>query len=170
MNTTPARIARKGTNQRIQILREEIENLSKVPTISLSTIQIRQEELHRLENLVEDFTKTAALEDITVRIQVLRKKTKHGMREYLQWMATWRVRGKVKNTYLGMCSNISEQEALRRAKDIKARSLGMGEKSNPTRPIVEKIRKDKQTIVLSTVVEPKRLPVYGRGIVGEDGE
>jgi len=168
MNTTTARIARKGTIQRMQTLRKEIELLSQIPSISLSTIEIRQNELRRLELLAEDFTQTAALEDVSVHISVLKKKTNHGVKEYPQWVASWRIRGKVKNTYIGMCSKIDEQEALRRAKTIKARSLGLEEKSNPTRPIVEKKRKDKQTIVLSTLVELIRPPVIGRGIIGDD--
>ena len=53
------------------------------------------------------------------------KTTKKGSRSYQYWMANWREGGKVRNVHLGSCGKMSQNEALQKARVIKANALAI---------------------------------------------
>ncbi len=53
------------------------------------------------------------------------KTTKKGSKKYTYWMATWREGGKVRNVHLGSCAKMDAGAALRKARKLKAETLGI---------------------------------------------
>ena len=64
----------------------------------------------------------ARLEDLTV-YKVEKKSKKGKTNEY--WHATWRHGQKVCNFYLGSCKKLAREQALQKAKKMKAEDLGI---------------------------------------------
>jgi hypothetical protein len=67
----------------------------------------------------------ARLEDLTVWVMEKVKTTKKGSRSYQYWTANWREGGKVRNVHLGSCGKMSQNEALQKARVIKANALAI---------------------------------------------
>lgn len=79
----------------------------------------------RLREEAEELKAMARLEDLTVREESLVKKTKKGERTYYRWVASWRESGRCRHVYLGSCRKMSRDEALQKARKMKAKALGM---------------------------------------------
>jgi hypothetical protein len=74
--------------------------------------------------LSQRLKKQARLEDITVRQNPLIKTTKkREKRVYYRWIASWREGKKVRVVYLGSINKMSEDQALEKAKHLKAQYL-----------------------------------------------
>jgi len=56
---------------------------------------------------------------------VKEKSTKKGSREYAYWMTSWREGGKIRNIHLGSCEKLSREDALQKARKMKAEALGI---------------------------------------------
>ena len=67
----------------------------------------------------------ARLEDTNVWVMEKVKTTKKGIRSYRYWMANWREGEKVRNVHLGSCGKMSHNEALQKARVIKANALAI---------------------------------------------
>ncbi len=64
----------------------------------------------------------ARVEDLSVfRVKKEMKKGK----EHEYWHAAWMVGGKTRNVYLGSCKKMSREEALQKARRMKAQELGI---------------------------------------------
>jgi hypothetical protein len=50
-----------------------------------------------------------------------------GDKIYHYWMASWREGGKVRNVHLGSCRKMSGEEALQKARSMKAEAIGQDE-------------------------------------------
>jgi hypothetical protein len=50
-----------------------------------------------------------------------------GSKSYTYRTASWREAGKIRNVHLGSTKKLSKQEALEKAKRLKAEALGMGQ-------------------------------------------
>ena len=67
----------------------------------------------------------ARLEDLHLWQMKKVKTTKNGSRTYHYWMANWREEGKVQNVHLGSCEKMSQNEALQKARKLKAEALAI---------------------------------------------
>jgi hypothetical protein len=68
----------------------------------------------------------AKLEDLSIVPGPLTKITKKGeRREYLRWISYWQEKGKRRKVYLGSCNKMTQDEALAKARKMKAESLSM---------------------------------------------
>ncbi len=68
----------------------------------------------------------ARLEDLTIRQAPIIKKIKKGeVRTYYRWLCSWREDGKVITRYLGSTKKMDQQQALEKARKLKARALGL---------------------------------------------
>jgi len=79
----------------------------------------------KLKAEAEALKGTARLEDLTVWVMEKVKSTKKGSRSYQYWMANWREGGKVRNVHLGSYGKMSHNEALQKARVIKANALAI---------------------------------------------
>jgi len=84
-----------------------------------------QAEADKLKAEAEALKGAARLEDLTVWKMVKEKNTKNGSREYAYWMTSWREGGKVRNVHLGSCEKLSREDALQKARRMKAEALEM---------------------------------------------
>ncbi len=79
----------------------------------------------RLREEAEELKAMARLEDLTVREEPLVKQTTKGERTYYRWVASWREGGRCRHVYLGSCKKMSREEALQKARTMKAEALGI---------------------------------------------
>jgi regulator of replication initiation timing len=66
----------------------------------------------------------ARLEDLTVWEMEKAKSTKKGTKTYTYWMVSWREGEKVRNVHLGSSRKMDAEEALQKARKMKAEALG----------------------------------------------
>jgi uncharacterized NAD(P)/FAD-binding protein YdhS len=76
----------------------------------------------------QDLKDSARLEDLHIWEMKKEKDTKKGVRTYSYWMASWRESGRVRHVYLGSCRKISREAAMQKARNMKARGLGLKER------------------------------------------
>ncbi len=168
MNYTKSRIDAKGILLRIEVLENELYHLQQVQGISKDSLALRYNEILRLREQYNTLHSKARLEDLRVFQTTQKVIRKSGVKQYLQWQAAWRVNGKTKTVYLGRVSKLSESEATRIARNLKAKSLGLEESLPTTKPVIYKQKVPTlQKIELTNMVLPKK-PEIGRGIVGEE--
>jgi hypothetical protein len=91
-----------------------------------SEVAAWQEKAKELHNEARELRAKARLEDITVRRNPIIKRTKKGKRTYYRWVCSWQEGDKTITKYLGSCRKMSEAEALRKARKLKAEALGEG--------------------------------------------
>lgn len=82
-----------------------------------------QAEANKLKAEAEALKGTARLEDLTAWKMVKEKSTKKGSREYAYWMTSWREGVKVCNIHPGSCEKLSREDALQKARKMKAEAL-----------------------------------------------
>jgi phage host-nuclease inhibitor protein Gam len=82
-----------------------------------------QIEADRLRTEAKALKGAARLEDLAVWKLEKVKTTKKGIRSYCYWMATWREGGKTQNVHLGSCEKIDAEEALHKARKMKAEAI-----------------------------------------------
>jgi len=126
MHTTNAGEKRKGLKKAAIALAREAEvamNAAEGSPEAGGKARKLQAEADKLKAEAEALKGTARLEDLTVWKMVKEKNTKKGSREYAYWMTSWRERGKVRNVHLGSCEKLSCEDALQKARKMKAEAL-----------------------------------------------
>lgn len=73
---------------------------------------------------------SARLEDLQVWEMKKEKETKKGAKTYSYWRASWRESGRVRHVHLGSCSKMSQEEAMQKARNMKAEALASEPKSD----------------------------------------
>jgi hypothetical protein len=66
----------------------------------------------------------ARLEDLTVWEMKKVKQSRKGCKTYSYWMASWREGGKTRNVHLGSARKMDAEAARRKARGMKAETLG----------------------------------------------
>jgi hypothetical protein len=130
MHTTPARTKAKEKRKQAQAWRQEIRTIEELVTIPSKAkeamTRAREEEEARLNREAMGLQERARLEDIGVWQM---EKVKGG-KPYKYWMASWREGGRVRNVHLGSCRKVSKEEALQKAREAKAKALGVAYEAN----------------------------------------
>jgi len=122
MHRTNAGEKRKVLQREALELEREARTLQKVKEMR-GAVRIRQDEAGRLRAEAEPLKPLARLEDLHLWQMEKVKPTKKGIKEYLYWMATWREGDMARNVHLGSNRKISEEEALQKARAMKAAYL-----------------------------------------------
>ena len=122
MHRTNAGEKRKALQREARELEREARTLQKVKDMSPAA-RVRQDEAGRLRAEAEPLKPLARLEDLHLSQMENIKTTKKGSRKYAYWMATWREGGQTRNVHLGSCRKISREEALQKARAMKAAYL-----------------------------------------------
>ena len=73
----------------------------------------------------------ARLEDLHLWKMEKEFDSRKGRKKYEYWMASWRRGSKVHNEYLGTCKKLDRENALQKARRIKAADLGIKKRSGP---------------------------------------
>jgi len=87
--------------------------------------RLREEEARRLEGEALVALEQAKLEAVTVYLGHVEKTTAKGTKTYRYYFASWRVGDKVVNKYIGSPRKMTREEATAKARDLKARDLGL---------------------------------------------
>lgn len=96
----------------------EAELLSKVEKMEPAVnLRLQTAAMYRMRAEALEFE--ARLEDLHLWVMKKRK----GRMKYTYWMATWREDGRVKNVYLGSTRKVTRDQALEKARKLKASAL-----------------------------------------------
>jgi len=128
MHATNAGEKRKGLKKAAIALTREAEaamNAAENSPGAGEKARKLQAEADKLKAEAEALKGAARLEDLTVWKMAKEKNTKKGPREYAYWMISWREGGKVRNVHLGSCEKLSREDALQKARKMKAEALGI---------------------------------------------
>ena len=71
----------------------------------------------------EALNRAARLEDLSIWVMEKNKTTKKGKTTYGYWMASWREGNKTRNMHLGSSRKMDAEEALQKARKMKAEAL-----------------------------------------------
>ena len=86
----------------------------------------REREAARLREMADGMKGQARLENLDIYQVEKEKLTKKGeARIYTYWHASWREGEKVRNVYLGSIAKLTREEALEKARELKAEALGI---------------------------------------------
>ncbi len=86
----------------------------------------KKAEIKKLKAEALELDDKARLEDTSVFQEPYVRINKKGERkEYLRWRCSWMENGKSHKVYLGSCSRLTRKQALNRAKEKKAKALGL---------------------------------------------
>ncbi len=125
MHKTDAGEKRKALQRDARELEQDIKALAKVKQMEPAR-RIRQDELDRLRAEAASLKDAARLEDLHVWQMEKTKSTKKGSQTYGYWMASWREDGRSRNVHLGSSRKLSRDEALQKARRMKAEAIGCG--------------------------------------------
>lgn len=110
----------------------ELTREAKTARAAAKTLPGAEEKARVLEDMADkaltlsERTKSLSrLEDLSVWVMEKVKPTKKGSRSYRYWMANWREGGKVRNVHLGSCTKLDAAAALKKARVMKAKALGI---------------------------------------------
>jgi len=91
-------------------------------------INLEKSSLEKLE-LAENLTIQWRLDALSIYSMEMRKSVRKGeSKTYTYWYASWRVNKKVKNFYIGPANKMSREEALAKARKLKAKDLELAYK------------------------------------------
>jgi len=124
VHTVAARQEAKALKKRALQLAREARVLERIDGAAALTEE-KKAEASRLRQEAEGLKARARLEDISVMQEPLVKQTKKGERAYYRWVASWREDGRSRKVYVGSCKKMSREEALQKAKAMKAKALGI---------------------------------------------
>ena len=124
MHRTNAGEKRKALKAEAQELEKDARTLANIRQM-VPASRIRLDEADRLKAEAEALKDLARLEDLHVWEMEKVKATKKGSRKYTYWMASWREGDKVRNVHLGSCGKMSQNEALQKARQLKAEALSL---------------------------------------------
>ena len=124
VHDTPSRRKARELKAVARELEQEASILAGIrETEELGAIRVNRS--MELKKAAKDLNQSARLEDITVRESPITKQTKNGERICYRWLCSWQEGDKTVTKYLGSCKKMSESEALRKAKKLKAEGLGI---------------------------------------------
>ncbi len=124
MHKTTAGEQRKAAKREARELEREARTLESIKQMGPAA-RIRQDEADRLKAGAEALKGEARLEDLQVWEMKKVKTTKKGSRSYGYWMASWREGDSVRNVHLGSCRKLSHEQAMQKARAMKADALGL---------------------------------------------
>lgn len=124
MHMTNAGERRKALKREARELEKDARALETIKHMGPAA-RIRQEEADRLKAEAEALKDQARLEDLHVWEMKKVKATKKGSKTYTYWMATWRAGDSVQNVHLGSCRKLSHEQAMQKARMMKAEALGI---------------------------------------------
>lgn len=124
MHRTNVGEKRKALKAEAQELEKDARTLANIRQM-VPASRIRQDEADRLKAEAEALKDLARLEDLHVWQMEKVKATKKGSKTYAYWMASWREGDKVHNVHLGSCGKMSQNEALQKARQLKAEALAL---------------------------------------------
>jgi hypothetical protein len=120
---------------------------SKIPTPQSRSSSVKGAEDLALEKKAEikklkaealELDDKARLEDTSVFQEPYVRINKKGERkEYLRWRCSWMENGKSHKVYLDSCNRLTREQALNRAKEKKAKALGLENGWTTTLPLKE---------------------------------
>lgn len=87
--------------------------------------RVRREEAARLRGQADRLRPEWRLENLGVYKVRKRKATRRGTRTYTYWHVSWREGDRIVSKYLGSTRRLSKEEALKKARQMKARALGV---------------------------------------------
>jgi len=86
----------------------------------------RRAEAERLRSKAQELRPRARLEDLSVHKTYVPKKLANGTtKQYPVWRCSWRSGNRTINKHLGSCSKMTEDQALEKARKLKAEFLGL---------------------------------------------
>jgi hypothetical protein len=106
----------KGYEGRSIRLQKEARTLATIPGADLLAAD-REAKARELQESASKFEDLAKLEDLTVREVDFWK----GKRNYPRWIASWREGDKIRTVYLGSCRKTGREEAMAKARKLKAK-------------------------------------------------
>jgi len=124
VHDTTARKSARKLKLEAQVMVAEALALAEIAGLELEA-KGREERAAKLRQEADVLQDQARLEDLTVRKEPLVKQTKKGERTYYRWVASWRESGKSRKVYLGSCRRLSREEALQKARQLKAAAIGL---------------------------------------------
>jgi len=115
VHDTPSRQKAREMKAEASALQKEARTLAAIEGADLLAAEreAKAKELQEAASKLEDMAK---LEDLTVREVDFWKGTK----SYPRWIASWREGDKIRTVYLGSCKKIGREEALEKARKLKA--------------------------------------------------
>ena len=127
--TTSGRKA-KELREEARELRRHAQSLRDMPNRAVATMmegkaRESEDEARRMEEEALEALEAARLEAVTVYLGEVVKTTAKGEKKYRYYFASWKVGGKVKNVYIGSPRKMTLEEATAKARDLKARDLGL---------------------------------------------
>jgi hypothetical protein len=125
MHKTPAGERRKSLIRDAKELAKNawfLERAARAPA-ARKEAQRLQEEADAALAQAEALKVQARLEDLTLWEMEKVKTTKKGAKKYAYWMATWREGNKTRNVHLGSSRKMDAEEALQKARKMKAEAI-----------------------------------------------
>lgn len=128
MHTTKYGKLAREIKQEAQLEARISERLKKSNHSNILKIaEILEKSSHQKQEFAKKLKSQARLDDLCIyMVKIERKISKKGRRKiYSYWYASWREGDKVKNCYIGSPNDIDYQGALEKARNLKAKSLGI---------------------------------------------
>lgn len=125
MHKTPAGERRKSLISDAKELAKEarfLEKAARVPSARQEAQRLQEEASSTLAQ-AEALKLQSRLEDQTVWEMVKVKQTRKGPKTYTYWMTSWREGNKTRNVHLGSSRKMDAEEALQKARKMKAEAI-----------------------------------------------
>jgi hypothetical protein len=115
----------KELREEARTWREKAQNIRAAAPELEPAAREREREAERLEGEALEALERAKLEAVTVYLGGVKKTTAKGEKKYRYYFASWKVGDKVVNKYIGSPRKMTQEEAEEKARDLKARDLGL---------------------------------------------
>jgi hypothetical protein len=99
-----------------------LERAARAPSARQEAQRLQEEASSALAR-AEALKLQARLEDLTVWVMEKVKQTRKGSKTYTYWMASWREGNKTRNMHLGSSRKMDVEEALQKARKMKAEAI-----------------------------------------------
>ena len=121
-----------ATGEKIKVLRAEAARFER-EAATLRRVRgmepgarERENEAARLRELADGMKDLARLEDLSVyQGEKVKTTTKGEARTYVYWYASWWDGTRARNVYIGSAAKLTREEALEKARKLKAEALGL---------------------------------------------
>jgi hypothetical protein len=125
VHDTPARRKARELKAKARELEKEASTLESIKETK-GLAAVKSHRAAELRKAADDLANAARLEDLSVIQEPLIKITKKGeKRTYYRWVASWREGDKIRKVYVGSCKKMSQADALKKARKMKAGVLGI---------------------------------------------
>lgn len=124
LHMTPSRRRAGELKAEAEWFEREARILSRVPKME-PAVKVRMQTAGDYRARAALLELKARLEDLSVRRAPVVKQTASGRKTYWRWLASWREGSKIRTVYLGSCNRLSEDQALEKARRMKAKALGI---------------------------------------------